>query len=33
MGPIMLDVNNFNDFYEAWNATMVQKVEGYNSIS
>ena len=30
MGPIMLDVNNHSSLYEAWTASMLQVIEGYN---
>jgi hypothetical protein len=30
MGPIMLDVNNHSCLYEAWTASMLQVIEGYN---
>jgi hypothetical protein len=33
MGPIMLDVNNHDNFYDAWSATMCQSIEGYNGLS
>ena len=31
MGPIMLDVNNHSTLYDAWTASMLQVIEGYNA--
>ena len=31
MGPILLDVNNHSNLYEAWTASMLQVIEGYNA--
>jgi hypothetical protein len=31
MGPIILDVNNFNTLYEAWTACKSENIEGYDS--
>lgn len=30
MGPIMLDINNFNNLYDAWNATCIEEIQDFN---
>ncbi len=30
MGPVMLDVNNFSNLYDAWNAQCVEEINDFN---
>jgi hypothetical protein len=30
MGPVMLDITNFSTLYDAWSASCVEEIEGFN---
>jgi hypothetical protein len=30
MGPIMLDINAYNNIYEAWNAQSLEEIQDFN---